>query len=105
MTKSTDLQGSCDPRFSAVKDAFAGNFDAGLEVGASFAVTIDGEYVVDLWGGYSDAAQTTPWERDTITNVYSTVKVMTALCALILVDRGQQLFRTDKDDIRFPAAA
>lgn len=73
----------------AVKDAFAKNFEAGLETGASFAVTIDGEYVVDLWGGYSDAAETTPWEQDTITNVYSTVKVMTALCALILVDRGQ----------------
>jgi CubicO group peptidase (beta-lactamase class C family) len=89
MSKPIEIHGYCDPRFSAVKDAFAGNFNAGLEVGASFAVTIDGEYVVDLWGGYANVAQTTPWERDTITNVYSTTKVMTALCALILVDRGQ----------------
>ncbi|MEW6173722.1 MAG: serine hydrolase domain-containing protein [Bacillota bacterium] len=89
MKKLIDIQGYCDRRFMAVKDAFAGNFEAGLEVGASFAVTIDGEYVVDLWGGYADAAQTTPWERDTITNVYSTTKIMTALCALILADRGQ----------------
>jgi CubicO group peptidase (beta-lactamase class C family) len=57
-------------------------------LGASFAATIDGEYVVDLWGGYANEAGTVPWERDTITNVYSTTKVMTALCVLILVDRG-----------------
>jgi CubicO group peptidase (beta-lactamase class C family) len=50
---------------------------------------LDGEYVVDLWAGYSDAARTIPWQEDTITLVYSTTKVMTALCALILVDRGQ----------------
>jgi len=89
MKKPANIHGYCDQRFSAVKDAFAENLESGSDVGASFAVTIDGEYVIDLWGGYSDAAQTTPWEQDTITNVYSTTKVMTALCALILVDRGQ----------------
>jgi len=45
--------------------------------------------VVDLWGGHADSARTRPWERDTIVNVFSTSKAMTALCALILVDRGQ----------------
>lgn len=89
MTKPSVIHGYCDQRFSAVKDVFAKNFESGSDIGASFAVTIDGEYVVDLWGGYLDAAQTTPWEQDTITNVYSTTKVMAALCALILVDRGQ----------------
>ena len=89
MAKLVDIQGYCDPRFSAVKEMFTKNFESGSEVGASFAVTLDGEYVVDIWGGYSDKAEIIPWERDTITNVYSTVKVMTALCALILIDRGQ----------------
>lgn len=89
MTKPVEIHGYCNPRFLAVKNAFAKNFEAGLEVGASFAVTLHGEYVVDIWGGYSDAAETTPWRRDTITNVYSTVKVMTTVCALILIDRGQ----------------
>lgn len=89
MTKPVDIHGYCHPRFSIVKDVFSKNFESGSEVGASFAVTIDGEYVVDIWGGYSDAAQTIPWKGDTITNVYSTVKIMTALCALILIDRGQ----------------
>lgn len=89
MTKSNDIHGYCDRSFQAVEERFARNFELGLEVGASFAATIDGEYVIDLWGGYSNAAKTTPWERDTITNVYSTTKVMTTLCVLILVDRGQ----------------
>lgn len=89
MAKSFEIHGYCDQHFLEVKNAFAKNFEAGLEVGASFAVTLHGEYVVDIWGGSSDAAQTIPWRQDTITNVYSTTKVMTVLCALLLIDRGQ----------------
>src|SRR5438128_156563 len=88
MTAPT-IHGRCDPRFAAVRDAFAANFAARREVGASFAATVGGELVVDLWGGWADAATTRPWERDTIVNVYSTTKAMTALCAHILVDRGE----------------
>ena len=82
------VDGECAPRFKAVRDAFAANFEAGREVGASFAATVDGELVVDLWGGFADAARTRPWQRDTIANVFSTTKAMAALCMHILVDRG-----------------
>jgi CubicO group peptidase (beta-lactamase class C family) len=82
------IDGQCDPRFAAVRETFAASFEAGREVGASFAATVDGRTVVDLWGGHADAARTRPWERDTIVNVFSTTKAMTALCAHILVDRG-----------------
>jgi len=82
------IHGHCDRRFATVMEEFAKNFDAGLEVGASFAATIDGKFVVDIWAGYADAARTRPWERDTIVNVFSTTKPMTALCVLILADRG-----------------
>jgi len=82
------IEGTCAPRFGKVRDAFAANFAAGHEVGASFAVTIDGELVVDLWGGCTDAAGTQPWQRDTIVNVFSTTKAMTALVAHMLADRG-----------------
>ena len=58
MDKSLEIQGYCDTRFQAVKERFARNFELGLEVGASFAATINGEYVVDLWGGFSNAAKT-----------------------------------------------
>src|SRR5215217_4621000 len=84
-----DVQGRCDERFSAVQDVFAANFDNGLDVGASVAVTVDGEPVVDLWGGHADEARTRPWQEDTITNVWSSTKTVTALCALILTDRGE----------------
>jgi len=81
------IQGDYDERFSAVCDALAGSLDD-ADVGASAAVYLDGELVVDVWGGYVDAERTTAWERDTITNVWSTTKTMTALCALVLADRG-----------------
>src|SRR5262245_40758050 len=82
------IDGQCDPRFAAVRDTFAAAFEAGREVGASFAATVDGRPVVDLWGGFADAARTRPWQRDTIVNVFSTTKAMTALVAHMLADRG-----------------
>ncbi|WP_433171746.1 serine hydrolase domain-containing protein [Actinoallomurus sp. CA-150999] len=83
-----EIRGVCDGRFGKVAEALAASLDAD-DVGASAAVYVDGEPVVDIWGGYVDAARTVPWERDTITNVWSTTKTMTALCALILADRGE----------------
>lgn len=82
------IHGYCDERFAKVRDAFEQNFTERADVGACFAVTLDGEYVVDIWGGYQDAARTRPWQEDTIINVYSTTKTMTFLAALILADRG-----------------
>jgi len=84
-----EIHGTFEERFAGVRDAFAGNFDRGVDVGASVAVVLDGRPVVDLWGGFADEARTRPWEHDTITNVWSTTKTMTALCALILADRGE----------------
>ena len=84
-----DVHGECDPRFERVRDAFAANFDQGLDAGASVAVTVRGEPVVDLWGGVANDDGTRAWEKDTVVNVYSTTKTMTALCALILADRGE----------------
>lgn len=81
------LEGTCDERFAAVREALVASLDD-ADVGASAAVYLDGEPVVDLWGGYADEARTIPWERDTIVNVWSTTKSMTALCVLILADRG-----------------
>ncbi len=84
----TAIHGFCDDRFGQVREAFAANFDTGKDVGASVAISLEGEMVVDLWGGFRDREQTQPWQEDTIVNVYSTTKTMTALCALVLADRG-----------------
>ena len=82
-----EINGVCDERFEAVRAVLAESLDKD-DVGASAAVYLDGEPVVDLWGGYADSARTIPWGPDTITNVWSTTKTMTALCALVLADRG-----------------
>jgi CubicO group peptidase (beta-lactamase class C family) len=85
----TETQGSVQDAYSAVRTAFEKNFADGSDVGASFSATIAGETVVDIWGGLADEDETRPWERDTIVNVYSTTKTMTALTALLIADRGE----------------
>jgi CubicO group peptidase (beta-lactamase class C family) len=82
------IQGSCDAPFSAVQDAFERNFAERGEVGASVCVTVDGDTVVDLWGGDADPVTGRAWERDTISVVWSCTKGAAALCAHVLVSRG-----------------
>ncbi len=84
-----EVQGTCEPRFESVRTTLAGQLDRGEDLGASVAVFVHGEPVVDIWGGWADADKTKPWERDTITNVWSTTKTMTFICALMLYDRGE----------------
>ncbi|MBV9090128.1 MAG: beta-lactamase family protein [Mycobacteriaceae bacterium] len=82
------VQGNCDPRFDKLREALTDEIGAGGELGAAVAVDIDGESVVDLWGGYADRAKSVGWTQDTIVNLWSSTKPVTALAALILVDRG-----------------
>jgi CubicO group peptidase (beta-lactamase class C family) len=85
----TPLGGTCSARFDPLRELFAAKLESGEDLGASLAVIVDGEMVVDLWGGWADEARTVPWTENTIANVFSTTKTMTALAALALVDRGQ----------------
>ena len=82
------MQGLTQDRYAAARTQFEENLTKGEDIGASFCATVEGETVVDLWGGYADPAKTRAWERDTIVNVYSTTKTMTALTALLIADRG-----------------
>ncbi len=84
-----DIQGTWDERFDPVAATLGSSLDAGADVGASVAVFWHGEPVVDIWGGFADSERTRPWERDTLTNVWSTTKTMTFLCALMLADRDE----------------
>lgn len=81
--------GLCLDEFDRVRAVFDDNLASGAELGASLCVVRDGEPVVDLWGGYADAAGEQPWEADTLVNVFSITKTMTALSALLLIDRGE----------------
>jgi CubicO group peptidase (beta-lactamase class C family) len=93
MTDPIDIHGACDPRFAAVKDAFAANFTEapeGLnEVGARFCVMIEGALVVDLWAGHADTAKTAPFTETTLTPVFSTGKAVMALLMATAVEAGK----------------
>jgi CubicO group peptidase (beta-lactamase class C family) len=89
MSMEFQIQGRCDDRFHAVREVFGAAFASGAEIGAGVCVVQDGEAVVDLWGGFMDSAHAEPWQRDTLANVFSTTKGMTALCAHRLVDEGR----------------
>ena len=82
------ISGHCDPGYQGVLDAFVQNFEHDVEIGASFAVEVAGQSVVDLWGGFADLPSRTPWREDTIGVVFSNTKPATALCALLLADAG-----------------
>jgi len=84
----SNVYGFAHDKYAAVRKLFEENIASGEDIGASFSATVNGETVVDLWGGYADPAKTRPWVKDTIVNVYSTTKTMTALTALLLADRG-----------------
>ena len=83
------VQGYTTDKFSSLREVFEEQLKNGEDVGASIAVYLRGELVADIWGGYADEQKTTPWERDTIVNVWSVTKTMTFLVALMLSDRGE----------------
>lgn len=83
------VQGYAHDRYAGVRETFEANLASGEDIGASYCATVEGETVVDLWGGFADEARTRRWGRDTIVNVYSTTKTMTALTALLIADRGE----------------
>lgn len=97
------LGGFVESGFEPVREAFASNFGTGSapppsgwgepgedpgDLGAALCVILDGRVVVDLWGGWADVAGTRPWERDTLANIYSLGKAVSAVAALALVARG-----------------
>lgn len=80
MSKQAATQGTCDPTFAGVREAFERNFEDRGEIGASVCVTVDGAPVVDLWGG--------TFKEDTVGVVWSCTKGAAALCAHLLMSRG-----------------
>ncbi len=89
VTANVPIEGTCDPRFAAVRDAFEGNFAKHGEPGAAVAISLNGRPVVDIWGGWSDLAGSRAWARDTLVNVFSVGKALTAICLLQLCERGR----------------
>lgn len=87
---STDpVEGHCTAEFRGLREALTRNLASGADLGAAIAVIAADELVVDMWGGFRDRAATRPWQRDTVVNLWSITKTVTAIAALVLVDRGQ----------------
>ena len=85
----SQVHGEVAPGFERVRDAFAANFEHNGEVGAACSAYHRGEKVVDLWGGVADAETGRPWAEDSIIVVASSTKGATAICANLLVQRGE----------------
>ena len=82
------VSGYAAPGFEAVRDEFARNLRFRDELGGAFAAYVGGRAVVDLWGGMADRSSGRPWSRDTLTVIFSCTKGLTAVCVLMLLDRG-----------------
>jgi CubicO group peptidase (beta-lactamase class C family) len=87
--RSVEVGGTVVPGFERVRDAFARNFEEHGEVGAGYALYVEGEKVVDLWGGVADRATGAPYTEDSLQLVFSTTKGATAACANLLAQRGE----------------
>ncbi len=83
------VSGRVHEDFQAVAETFVANFTERGEVGAALSMNVEGETVLDLWGGAQDHAGTTPWEEDTVSIVFSVTKAATAMCAHLLIERGE----------------
>ncbi|MEZ0355894.1 serine hydrolase domain-containing protein [Mycobacterium sp. SA01] len=82
------MGGDVDEGYGKVADAFRANLASGKEIGAAVAVYRDGVKVVDLWGGYRDGTAKAPWQRDTMVNMFSTTKGVTAMAVAVAVSKG-----------------
>ena len=82
------IAGWTEPQFEGVREAFARNFGEHGDVGAAVAVYLNGEPVVDLWGGWYSPERERAWDRNTLVNVFSTTKGLAAFCAHRLVEQG-----------------
>jgi CubicO group peptidase (beta-lactamase class C family) len=83
------IDGYVATEFEPVLDVFAQNFDERGEVGAAVSMFLDGQPVVDLWGGLADPTSGAPWKEETLVLVFSATKGVTAVGANLLIQRGE----------------
>jgi CubicO group peptidase (beta-lactamase class C family) len=84
-----DVRGAVADGYEAVRDAFERNFHAYGDIGAAFCLYRDGQKVVDLHGGVTEHEGDDPYHDDHLQMVFSSTKGATAVCAHMLVERGE----------------
>tara|TARA_B100001029_G_scaffold86868_1_gene71285 strand:+ start:124 stop:1323 length:1200 start_codon:yes stop_codon:yes gene_type:complete len=83
------INGTCHENFQGVAEVFAQNFEKYREIGSSVCVIVDGETTVDLWAGHKNEKRTDEWSENTLSVAFSSTKAALALCAHLLIDRGE----------------
>ena len=83
------VNGYCDEKFSEAREVFSKSINTGFELGAAISLEIEGETVLDLWGGVDNPSTGTKWQENTIVNVFSSTKGIAAICLLQLVEQGK----------------
>lgn len=83
------VHGRCAPAFAEVRDGLERNLRERGIAGAAVCLTVAGETVVDLWGGWQDAATGAPWSEDTTILAWSCTKGVTATLAHMLASAGE----------------
>lgn len=88
MIKKPLIEGTNQPKFEPVREAFASLWNE-IEVGAGLSVFLGDELVVDLWAGHTNRDRTARWQRNTLVNTYSISKGIVSLALACLVDEGK----------------
>ena len=86
---SLPIKGYCHEDFQEVAETFTQNFEKYEEIGSSLCVVVDGEIAVDLWAGHKNKERTNEWSEKTLSVAFSSTKAALALCAHLLIDRGE----------------
>ena len=94
-----DIAGFAQPRFAAVKDAFAANFAEGVELGTRFTLVQAGEVVVDLWAGHADRRRTRAFDERTLVPVFSSTKAIASLLIARSVQAGRLFYDQPVADV------
>jgi len=88
-TVQIPVSGTCAPEFEGVRDNFVRNFAENGEIGAAVAIWVEGDLVVNLWGGHADSGRRRHWRENTLASVFSGTKGLTSTCIHLLADRGE----------------
>ena len=88
MGSAATVSGDSDAKFDRVRDVLSTLLSDGREVGCSVCVYVDGQKVVDLWGGLADPKSGRAWDQNTIVSTFSVSKALVSTMGHMLVDRG-----------------
>jgi CubicO group peptidase (beta-lactamase class C family) len=83
------VEGFVHPAFSGVVSAFSAMFRTPRDGGASLAIHLRGESVVDVWAGWMDPEGRRRWDRGSMALTFSTTKGVASTLLHIVMEREE----------------